>query len=55
MFYGNLTEGQLTKLKNQIEDQLVPEDSVMVFEAETEDYVDYTVFGSAESPGSRFT
>ncbi|WP_254832778.1 CRISPR-associated endonuclease Cas2 [Haloglomus salinum] len=55
VFYGNLTEGQVTKLKNQIDDQLVPEDSVMVFEAETQDYVDYTVFGSAERPGSRFT
>jgi len=55
VFYGTLTEGQVTKLKNQIDNQLVPEDSVMVFEAEAQDYVDYTVFGSAERPGNRFT
>lgn len=55
VFYGTLTEGQLTKLKNQIRDRLHDEDSVMVFETETDAFVDYTVFGSAKEPGSRFT
>jgi len=55
VFYGTITEGQLTKLKNQIEDRLHEDDSVMVFEVETDAFVDYTVFGSADEPGSRFT
>lgn len=55
VFYGKLTEGQLTKLKTQIRDRLGDEDSVMVFETETDAFIKHTVFGSAEEPGSRFT
>jgi CRISPR-associated protein Cas2 len=55
VFYGTLTEGQLTKLKTQIRDRLGDDDSVMVFETETDAFVEHTVFGSAEEPGSRFT
>lgn len=55
VFYGTITEGQLTKLKNQIRDRLHEDDSVMVFEAETDSFVDYTLFGDTDDPGSRFT
>jgi CRISPR-associated protein Cas2 len=55
VFYGTLTEGQLTKLKTQIQDRLDDEDSVLVFETETDSFVEHTTFGSAEEPGSRFT
>jgi CRISPR-associated protein Cas2 len=55
VFYGNLTEGQVAKLKNQIEGHLEADDSVMLFEAETDAFVDYTLFGDTDEPGSRFT
>lgn len=55
VFYGTITEGQLTKLKTQIKDRLQEDDSVMVFEAEVNSAVDYSVFGDVEDPGSRFT
>lgn len=55
VFYGDVTPGQLIDIKNNIEDELIPEDSVIIFEADTVGFVDYTTFGSSDDPGSRFT
>ena len=55
VFYGDVTPGQLVDIKNDIEDKLIAEDSVIVFEADTVGFVDYTSYGSGDEPGSRFT
>ena len=55
VFYGDLTEGQITEMKNDIRTKLGPDDSVIVFEAGSSAVVDYTTFGDTDEPGSRFT
>ena len=55
VFYGTLTEGQVTKLENQIQDRIQEDDSVIVFQSEADAFIDYQTFGDAEEPGSRFT
>lgn len=55
VFFGELTEGQLTGLKNELEDELEANDSIIVFEAAHSASVEYTTFGDADNPGSRFT
>ena len=55
VFFGGLTEGQLTALKQDIEEKLQSEDSVVVFEARNPAAFDFVTFGDAEEPGSRFT
>lgn len=55
VFYGDLTEGQLTEMKNEIREKLVADDSVIVFEAGSSAIVDYETFGDTDDPGSRFT
>jgi len=55
VFYGDLTEGQITEMKNDIRTKLGSDDSVIVFEAGSSAVVDYTTFGDTDEPGSRFT
>lgn len=55
VFYGELTEGQVTGMKQEIKDTLNSDDSVIVFEAGSTKLVDYTTFGDTDDPGSRFT
>ncbi|RRJ27522.1 MULTISPECIES: CRISPR-associated endonuclease Cas2 [Halocatena] len=55
VFYGDVTPGQLVDIKHDIEAQLRDDDSVIVFEAETAGFVDYTAYGPGDEPGSRFT
>lgn len=55
VFYGELTEGQVTGMKNEIREKLGPEDSVIVFEMGSSAVVEYTTLGDADEPGSRFT
>ncbi|APX00232.1 CRISPR-associated endonuclease Cas2 (plasmid) [Halobiforma lacisalsi AJ5] len=55
VFFGELTEGQVTSMKNEIEEKLVPEDSVVVFESTSPAAFDFTTFGASQEPGSRFT
>lgn len=55
VFYGDVTPGQLVDIKNDIERELIDEDSVIIFEAEGVRFVDYTTYGSSDEPGSRFT
>ncbi|MFC4451087.1 CRISPR-associated endonuclease Cas2 [Halorussus aquaticus] len=55
VFYGDLTQGQITEMKNEIRTKLDSDDSVIVFEAGSSAIVDYTTFGDTDEPGSRFT
>ncbi|WP_321166645.1 CRISPR-associated endonuclease Cas2 [Halorubrum lacusprofundi] len=55
VFFGELTEGQVTSMKNEIGDELAEEDSVVVFESKNPAAFDFTTFGASEEPGSRFT
>lgn len=55
VFYGELTEGQVTAMKNEIREKLNSDDSVIVFEMGSSAVVDYTTLGDTEEPGSRFT
>jgi CRISPR-associated protein Cas2 len=55
VFYGDVTPGLLVDIKNDIENALEPDDSIIVFEAERVGAVDLTTYGDTEEPGSRFT
>jgi CRISPR-associated protein Cas2 len=55
VFFGELTDGQVTAMKNEIESELQADDSIVVFELNNPAAFEYTTFGDAEDPGSRFT
>lgn len=55
VFYGDITEGQLVGIKQEIEDVLIDEDSVYIFEADVSAAVRHTVLGDSDEPGSKFT
>ncbi len=55
VFYGELTDGQVTELKHEIEDEIGPDDSVIVFESTNPSALEHTTFGASDEPGSRFT
>lgn len=55
VFFGELTEGQVTKMKSEIEDVLEPDDSIVVFESTNPAAFDFTTYGDTDEPGSRFT
>ena len=55
VFFGELTEGQVTSLKNDIEDTLNSDDEVVIFESTNPAAFDFTTFGASDEPGSRFT
>lgn len=55
VFFGELTKGQVTSMKNEIEDELQPDDSVVVFESMNPAAFEFTTYGAADDPGSRFT
>ncbi|WP_323677360.1 CRISPR-associated endonuclease Cas2 [Halorubellus sp. PRR65] len=55
VFYGDLTPGQLEDVKHDIESKLIPEDSIIIFEADAVGFVDHTTYGDTDDPDSRFT
>ena len=55
VFHGDITEGQLVDIKNEIQGVLKEDDSVYVFASDVSASVECTVFGDADDPGSRFT
>ena len=55
VFFGELTEGQVTAMKKDIEATLESDDSVVIFESSNPSAFDFTTFGQSEEPGSRFT
>jgi len=55
VFYGELTEGQVTAMKNDIQEKLQPDDSIVVFESSNPAAFEFSTFGDADEPGNRFT
>jgi len=55
VFFGELTEGQVTSLKNDIENTLSADDEIVIFESRNPAAFDFTTFGASDEPGSRFT
>lgn len=55
VFHGDITDGQLIRIKNEIDDILEEDDSVYIFESDISASVDCTVLGDADDPGSQFT
>lgn len=55
VFQGNITEGQLTTLQNQIKSELVDGDSIYIFHADVPASVTCTTLGTASDPDDRFT
>ena len=55
VFFGELTPGQLTALKNEIEETLAPDDEIVIFEAGNPTAFDFTTYGDAADLGRRFT
>ncbi|SDG24627.1 CRISPR-associated protein Cas2 [Halorubrum xinjiangense] len=55
VFYGELTEGQVTAMKNDIDEKLESDDSIVVFESSNPTAFELSTFGDADEPGSRFT
>lgn len=55
VFHGNITEGQLTGIRHDIEDELEPDDSIYIFTAEVAGTVECEILGDADEPGSKFT
>jgi CRISPR-associated protein Cas2 len=55
VFYGELTDGQVTAMKNDIQEALEPDDSIVVFESSNPAAFEFSTFGDAKEPGSRFT
>ncbi|WP_144904262.1 CRISPR-associated endonuclease Cas2 [Halobellus captivus] len=55
VFYGDITEGQLVTIQNEIQNILDSDDSVYIFESNISASVECTVLGDADEPGSKFT
>lgn len=55
VFYGDITEGQLVTIQNEINNVLDSHDSVYIFESDVSASVECTVLGDADEPGSKFT
>ena len=55
VFYGDITEGQLMGIKQDIKAELIDEDSIYIFEADVSAAVNHAVLGTGDDPGSRFT
>lgn len=55
VFFGELTAGQVTELKNEIQSKLEADDSIVVFETTNQAAFELSTFGETDEPGSRFT
>jgi CRISPR-associated protein Cas2 len=55
VFFGELTQGQVEAMKNEIQSKLEADDSVVVFETTNQAAFEFTTYGDADTPGSRFT
>lgn len=54
VFEGEITEGDLERLRSEIEDRLEPGESAIVYELSSEKLLDRTVFGEDPTEDSRF-
>lgn len=55
VFFGELTAGQVKELTNEIEKELEPDDSVVLFKFQNPAALEYQTFGTDDEIGSRFT
>ncbi|EMA08155.1 CRISPR-associated endonuclease Cas2 [Haloarcula marismortui] len=55
VFFGELTKGQVTALKQDLKKKLDADDEVVVFESTNPASFEVTTYGDADDPGSRFT
>jgi len=51
VFYGDITEGQLVGIKQDLKSELIEEDSIYIFQADVSAAVEYTVLGAGDEPG----
>lgn len=54
VFEGEVTEGELERMRNDLEDLLEPGESTIIYTVSAEDYVDRTVFGEDPTEDSQF-
>jgi len=54
VFEGEVTEGELERMRNGPEDLLEPGESTIIYTVSAEDYVDRTVFGDDPTEDSQF-
>lgn len=54
VFEGELTEGQLDRVENDLESMLGPDESIIVYRTSSEKYVDRTVMGDDPAEDSQF-
>ena len=54
VFEGEVTEGELKRMRNGLEDLLEPGESTIIYTVSAEDYVDRTVFGEDPTEDSQF-
>ena len=55
VFFGELTDGQIVEMKQEIESELESDDSIIIFETENHAAFELSTYGQSEEPGSRFT
>lgn len=55
VFHGDVTEGQLVTIRNELRNALGEDDSIYIFQSDVSAAVECTVLGTATEPGSRFT
>ena len=54
VFEGQVTEGDLERIRNGIEERLEPSESTIVYELSSEKLLDRTVFGEDPTEDQRF-
>ena len=54
VFEGQVTEGDLERIRNGIEERLEPSESTIVYELSSEKLLDRTVFGEDPTKDQRF-
>ena len=54
VFEGEVTEGELERMRNDLEEMLAPGESTIIYTVSAESYVDRTVFGEDPTEDSQF-
>lgn len=54
VFEGEVTEGELERMRNDLEEMLAPGESTIIYAVSAESYVDRTVFGEDPTEDSQF-
>nr|WP_241430206.1 CRISPR-associated endonuclease Cas2 [Natronobacterium gregoryi] len=54
VFEGEISEGDLETLRNEVDDLLEPDESVIIYELSSNTLLNRTVFGEDPTEGNRF-